>query len=216
MADNCYCRLSLASPSPGAPIAKAQGASSTSHPTSSNTPSQAIIYTFAATASPVSVPPTLSDASCPSGTDRPPEGTAKPVDPRLVETINKELTHKLSKKLPVTIAPADAAISPGTLVFSGCLTTINGGNAAERMVGFRLGSSHLSAHVRVMLQTKTALAPLQEFDVSVEAGNLLPPLGPAGVVIHGAKETRQTLNADAKKLADQILKKFAENRKKSS
>ena len=84
------------------------------------------------------------------------------------------------------------------------------------MVGFGLGSSHLSAHVRVMLQTKTALAPLQEFDVSVKAGNLLPPLGPAGVVIHGAKETRQTLNADAKKLADQIVKKFAQNRKNAS
>jgi hypothetical protein len=84
------------------------------------------------------------------------------------------------------------------------------------MVGFRLGSSHLSAHVRVMLQTKTALAPLQEFDVSVKAGNLLPPLGAAGVVIHAATETRQTLNADTKKLADQIVKKFAQNRKNAS
>jgi hypothetical protein len=197
----------------GAPIANAQGASSISHAMSSNTPSQAIIYTFAAAASPASVPPTLSDASCPSNTARPPEGTAKPVDPRLVETINKELTHRLSKKLPVAIAPADATINPGTLVFTGCLTTINGGNAVERMVGFRLGSSHLSAHVRVMLQTKTALTPLQEFDVSVKAGNLLPPLGPAGVVLHGVKEARQTLNADAKKLADQILKKFKNGQK---
>jgi hypothetical protein len=84
------------------------------------------------------------------------------------------------------------------------------------MVGFRLGSSHLSAHVRVMLQTKTALAPLQEFDVSVKAGNLLPPLGAAGVVIHAAMETRQTLNSDTKKLADQIVKKFAQNRKNAS
>jgi hypothetical protein len=125
------------------PIATAQGAS-TPHPSASNTPSQAIIYTFAATTSPASVPPTLSDASCPSNTNRPPEGTARPVDPRLVETINKELTHRLSKKLPVAIAPADAAISPGTLVFAGCLTTINGGNAAERMVGFRLGSGSLA------------------------------------------------------------------------
>jgi hypothetical protein len=64
-----------------------------------------------------------------------------------------------------------------------------------------------------MLQTKTALTPLQEFDVSVKAGNLLPPLGPAGVVLHGVKETRQTLNADAKKLADQILKKFKNGQK---
>jgi hypothetical protein len=42
---------------------------------------------------------------------------------------------------------------------------------------------------------------------------LLPPLGPAGVVLHGVKETRQTLNADAKKLADQILKKFKNGQK---
>jgi hypothetical protein len=36
------------------------------------------------------------------------------------------------------------------------------------------------------------------------------------VVIHAAMETRQTLNADTKKLADQIVKKFAQNRKNAS
>jgi hypothetical protein len=45
---------------------------------------------------------------------------------------------------------------------------------------------------------------------------MLPPLGPTGLVAHGVKERKQTLNADAKKLADQILKKFKENSRKQS
>jgi Domain of unknown function (DUF4410) len=118
--------------------------------------------------------------------------------------------------MQVTIAPVDTTITPGTLVFAGCLTTINAGNAAERMVGLGLGSSQLSAHVRVLLQTKAGLIPQQDFEVSVKAGNKLPPIGPAGLLVHGAKETRQTLTADAKKLADQIAKKFAENNKNRS
>jgi hypothetical protein len=198
------------------PLVNAQGASSAPNPAGSGTPSQAIIFPFTAVTSPASVPPTVPDASCPDTTARPASGAQNPVDPRWTETIDAELTKKLSKKMQVTIAPVDTTITPGTLVFAGCLTTINAGNAAERMVGLGLGSSQLSAHVRVLLQTKAGLIPQQDFEVSVKAGNKLPPIGPAGLLVHGAKETRQTLTADAKKLADQIAKKFAENNKNRS
>jgi Domain of unknown function (DUF4410) len=199
----------------GTSIVYAQSVS-TQNVAASSKPSQAAIYTFATATSPASVPMTLSDMACPNGADRQPYTTANPIDPRLAETINSELTRRLSKKMPVTIARGNETITPGTLVFTGCLVTANAGNPAERLVGFDLGSSQLSAHVRVMLQTSTRLAPLQEFDVSVKAGNMLPPLGPAGLLAHGVKERKQTLNADAKKLADQILKKFKENSKKES
>ena len=199
----------------GTPIADVQGASTRS-PEASNTPSQAMIYTFAAATNRASVPVTPSDSACPNGADRPLAVTANPINPGLAETINAELTRKLTKKMPVTIARGNDLITPGTLVFTGCLVTANGGNAAKRLVGFDLGSSQLSAHVRVMLQTNTRLTPLQEFDVSVKAGNMLPPLGAAGLFAHVVKERKQTLNADAKKLADQILKKFKENSKKQS
>jgi hypothetical protein len=189
---------------------------STQNGAASSKPSQAAIYTFAAATSPASVPVTPSDIACPNSADRQLYVTANPIDPGLAETINAELTRRLTKKMPVTIARGNDPITPGTLVFTGCLVTANGGNAAERLVGFDLGSSQLSAHVRVMLQTNTRLTPLQEFDVSVKAGNILPPLGAAGLFAHVVKERKQTLNADAKKLADQILKKFKENSKKQS
>jgi hypothetical protein len=197
------------------PIAKAQAAVSTTELAVSDTPSQALIYTFAAVTSPPSVPQTLSDTSCPDGVDRPLVGNSNPVDPRLFDAITAELDRKFSKKMQVAITPVNDTIAPGTLVIAGCLTTLDAGNAAARLVGFRLGSSHLSAHVRIMLQTRTELTPLQEFDVSVRGGNTLPPLGPAGLVFHAVKETKQTLNADGKRLADQIAKQFAQNQKNS-
>jgi hypothetical protein len=199
----------------GTPITEAQSVS-TQNGAASSKPSRAAIYTFVAATSPASVPVTPSDFACPHGAERQPYVTANPIDPRLAETINAELTRRLSKTMPVTIAHGYDPFAPGTLVFAGCLVAANGGNPAERLAGLGLGSSQLSAHVRVMLQTNTRLTPLQEFDVSVKAGNILPPLGPGGLVAYGLKERKQTLNADASKLADQILKKFKENSKKQS
>src|SRR5258707_319779 len=199
----------------GTPITEAQSVSTQNGAVSSK-PSRAAIYTFVAATNPASVPATPSDIACPHGADRQPYVTANPIDPRLAETINAELIRRLSKKMPVTIARGNDPIAPGTLVFAGCLVTAKAGNPAERLAGLGLGSSQLSAHVRVLLRTNTRLTPLQEFDVSVKAGNILPPLGPGGLVAYGIKERKQTLNADASKLADQILKKFRENSKKQS
>jgi hypothetical protein len=45
-----------------------------------------------------------------------------------------------------------------------------------------------------------------EFDATAQGSTTLPPLGMVGVATHAAAERRETLNADAKHLADEILK----------
>ena len=54
---------------------------------------------------------------------------------------------------------------------------------------------------------------LDEFDVQAKGGKALPPIGPIGLAAHAASERHETLSADAKKLADQILKRVANTMK---
>jgi len=178
-------------------------------------PKQASIYSFAIAGQPAGETPTPSDASCPKDLD---SGTvAQPstpvvsmrVNPKLLEAINKQLMRKLAKKMPTTIATSGATIDPNTLVIAGCLTRVDPGNAAKRMAGMNLGASHLNAHVRILLEDGSELKQLQDFDLATRGANPLPPLGPLGVVTHAATESRETLQADAKRLADQIVKKIS-------
>ena len=49
--------------------------------------------------------------------------------------------------------------------------------------------------------------------MQVKGGDLLPPLGPAGLALHAVRDTRQSLSADAKKVADRIVKKLSKDMK---
>lgn len=51
------------------------------------------------------------------------------------------------------------------------------------------------------------------FDIEVKGGNLLPPVGPIGLALHAARDSHQTLSADARKVADRILKRLNRDRK---
>ena len=53
---------------------------------------------------------------------------------------------------------------------------------------------------------------MDTFDIQVKGGNLLPPLGPAVLAVHALRDTHQGLSADAKKLADRILKRLSQDR----
>jgi hypothetical protein len=135
---------------------------------------------------------------------------------KLVETISAELKKKLEKKMDARLASRTDDLAEGTLVFAGCLTTIDAGNAAERMAGFNLGASRLAAHVVILKSSKEGLTPVTDLTVAVKGANLLPPLGPIGLVTHAVREYKQTLDAEAKKLADHILKEMAEKMKKEA
>ncbi len=125
---------------------------------------------------------------------------------KLIDTISAELQKKLAKKMDAHIGQPGDELAPGTLVLAGCLTTIDPGNAAKRMAGMNLGASNLAAHVVVQLKTADALVAVKEFDAAAKGSTTLPPLGMVGVATHAAAERRETLNADAKRLADEILK----------
>lgn len=145
-----------------------------------------------------------------------PTRTAKPpaplnVDPKILASITDELHKKLSKKMSVLVDTEPIGISIGSLVITGCITRINAGNGVERMAGMNLGASRIGAHVVVLSKTQTGFNPIDGFDIQVKGGDPLPPIGPIGLAIHAAREPGQTLPADGKKLADQILKKLGKD-----
>jgi hypothetical protein len=76
-----------------------------------------------------------------------------------------------------------------------------------------IGASRIEAHVIVLSKTKAGFTTVDSFDIQVKGGDPLPPLGPVGLAIHAAREPGQTLSADAKKLADQLLKKLAKDQR---
>lgn len=115
--------------------------------------------------------------------------------------------------MTVMVNPDPKDIPVAALVISGCITKANGGNSAERLIGLNLGASHLGVHVVVLSRTKDGWDPKDTFDIQVKGGDILPPLGPIGLGVHAARDTRQTLSADAKQLADKVLKQLAKDTK---
>jgi hypothetical protein len=165
-------------------------------------PKQALILPFAVVNSAAATPGASEDA-CPKTPDN---NLADSNPQKLIDTISAELQKKLAKKMDARIGQPGDELATGTLVLAGCLTTIDPGNAAERMAGMNLGTSQLAAHVVVQLKTEDALVAVKEFDATAKGSRTLPPLGVVGVATHAAAERKETLNADAKRLADEILK----------
>ena len=174
----------------------------------------AVVIRFAVPSQTFGDPKSPSTQACPGmSTDASSATTPLHVDPKVLDAITEELQKKLSKKMSVMLQPDPNAIPTGSLVISGCITRADAGNAAERLVGMNLGTSYLAAHVRILSETRSGLVPLDEFDVKTKGGKVLPPIGPIGLAAHAASERKETLSADAKKLADQILKRVANTMK---
>lgn len=104
--------------------------------------------------------------------------------------------------------PDAGDIPVGSLIITGCIFKVEEGSAAGRLIGMNLGASRLGAHIVALSKSATGLTPVDSFDVEVKGGSALPPLGPAGLAARAAMQSRQTLSADAKKLADRIVKKL--------
>jgi len=126
-----------------------------------------------------------------------------------LDAISNELQTRLSKKMSVMMDADPNAIPVGALVISGCITRADPGNAGGRLIGMNLGTSYLDAHVKVLAKKETGFVPMGEFDVRTQGGKKLPPIGPIGLAAHAAAERRETLSADATRLADQLLRKAA-------
>lgn len=172
----------------------------------------AVVYPFALASHPEATPGPSGEA-CPEVPDAK-KKMVEILDPKIGDALTHELQKKLAKKMTASVAKPGDEPKAGTLVFAGCLTTVEAGNAAERMAGFNLGASHLGAHVVVSRLAEDDSRVVQEFDVSVKGGTLLPPLGPIGLVTHALREMRETLAADAKRLADEILRTLEKDEKK--
>lgn len=180
----------------------------------------AVVLRFAVQSQPLTDTAALSAQACPqvpAAVPSPDEGGSDPsqkpikVDPAILDKITDEMQNKLSKKMIVLVNPDPQSIPLGATVISGCITRANAGNSAERLVGMGLGASHLNVHVVVVSRVKDGWNPVDTFDIQVKGGSLLPPLGPVGLAVHAARDTQQTLSADAKKLADKILKQLAKD-----
>ncbi len=178
----------------------------------------AVVLRFAIESQPLTDAAALSAQACPkTSTDQSASAATQPksltVDPKILDGISGEMEKRLSKKMTVMVNPDPKDIPVGAFVISGCITKANGGNPAERLVGLNLGASHLGVHVVVLSRTKDGWDAKDTFDIQVNGGDILPPLGPIGLGVHAAKDTRQTLSADAKKLADKVLKQLAKDSK---
>ena len=133
------------------------------------------------------------------------------IDPQLLDAISDALQRDFSeKKISVMVDPDPDSIPVGAQIISGCIFQAQKGSVEKRIVGFGWGASRIGAHVVVLSKTETGFAPVDSFDVQVKARNILPPIGAVGLAVHAAKAPRQTLSADAEKLAGQIVKKLNE------
>ena len=176
----------------------------------------AVVLRFAVETQPVTDATVLSAKACletERGMASPDTATNIAVDPKILNNITEEMEKRLSKKMSVMVNPDPNVIPVGALVISGCITKANAGNSAARLVGMNLGASHLGVHIVALSRTDHGWAPTDTFDVKVKGGDLLPPLGPIGLAAHAAKDTRQGLSTEAKKLADQVVKKLAKDMK---
>jgi Domain of unknown function (DUF4410) len=163
------------------------------------------ISSLSAKSCPVVVAPTDGQAST--------DAQAVQVDPAILDAITQKMNERLSKKMAVLVDPAESSIPVGAMVISGCITRANPGNAKARLVGMGVGSSMLSVHVIALRKTEDGFHPFDDFALEVKGGDMLPPLGPAGLAVHAVRDRRQSLSADAGKIADKILKKIASDQK---
>jgi hypothetical protein len=188
--------------------------------TDSPAPKSAVLYGFANITDSAALPEGPVKQTCSAYAISAASSSGKTTNPptqeeavQLAKGVAEELAKRLSKKMPVTVAKPGDTPPEGSLVITGCFVSADRGNAAARLIGLGLGASHLSAHVRLSYAGASTAKLIDEFDVSVKGSNKLPPAGPVGLGINAARETQATLQADARKLADNILKRWQNGQK---
>ncbi len=135
------------------------------------------------------------------------------IDPKLLDAISGALQRDLlNKKRSVMVDPHPDSVPLGAHIITGCIFQADKGSVGKRLIGFGLGASRIGAHVIVLSKGENGFAPVDSFDVQVQARNILPPVGAIGLAAHAAKAPAQTLSADADKLAAEIVKQLSEQK----
>ena len=180
----------------------------------------AVVFRFAVQSEPVSDVGSLASQACPQDTNgansisSAPSNSAaatpnnRTVDPEILDSISAGIQKRLSNKMSVMVDPDPQTIPVGSLVITGCILKAEKGSSAGRMIGMNVGASRLSAHVAIFSKAEAGFMPVDSFDLQVKGGSVLPPLGPIGFAAHAVMQPSQTLSADARKLADQLVKKL--------
>src|SRR5262245_51174162 len=180
----------------------------------------AVVFRFAVQSEPVSDAASFASQACPQDTNRAnsiPSASSnsaaatsntRTIDPENLDSISAEIQKGLSKKMPVMVDPDPLTIPVGSLVITGCILKAEKGSSAGRMIGMNVGASRLSAHVVIFSKAEADFTPVDSFDLQVKGGSVLPPLGPIGFAAHAVMQPSQTLSADARKLAVQVVKKL--------
>jgi hypothetical protein len=124
--------------------------------------------------------------------------------PALLEDLTLATAQQVASRGQVTVLASAMHAPPGAIIISGCITRAIAGDATQRLIGLNMGASELGAHVQIQRKTGIGIRLIGEFDESVKGANRLPPIGPIGLIVHAARESKLTLNGDVKKLATQI------------
>jgi hypothetical protein len=201
-------------------LAGARTIAQEAHWQDSPAPNNAVLYTFANISDLSTMPEGPAKETCSQYAASSASTSATKTKPltqdeeiKLADSVTQELSKELAKnKLPVIVDPQDAPAA-GSLVFTGCFVGADPGSATKRLFGMGLGASHLLAHVRVFYVGTSGPVPVDEFDMAVKGSQKLPPLGAGGLAFNAASEKHETLPADAKRLANDILKRLKKDQK---
>ena len=131
------------------------------------------------------------------------------VGSKILDALSSELQQRLSKKkMSVMVDPDPKTIPDGALVISGCIFKADKGRATGTMIGLDTGESRLGAHIVFFSKAGTSVTPLDSFDLQVKGS------WATGHAVDVAEEPRESLRADARKLADQVARKLDSHMKR--
>ena len=179
------------------------------------------VFRFVVQSGPMADPPALSSQTCAenngsakssanisaSGAAAAPDNLT--VDSKILDAVSNELQQRLSKKkMSVMVDPDPKIIPDGALVIRGCIFKADKGHATGTMIGLDTGESRLGAHIVFLSKGETGVTPLDSFDLQVKGA------WATGLAVDVAKEPRESLRADARKLADQVVKKLTSDMKR--
>lgn len=137
------------------------------------------------------------------------------VDPKILDAISNELQQALSKKkMAVMVDPDPNALPVGSFIVCGRIFKANKGSAIGRMIGLGLGASRLNAHIVLLSKSERGFTPIDSFDIKLKGRNLFPPGASTAVLQAAIMERRQNLQALARKLADQVVKRLDKDLKR--
>ena len=144
----------------------------------------------------------LARSACPAGLTADVKNVTPEMQAGLPAALAASLKEKLTPKRQVTAVDPGTRLTPGTLVLTGCLVAIDGGNSTKRIIGGAMGASSMKAHVQLSRVTAGQPVLLEQFDEESKGRNFL--VG-SGMLINAMRAKRTSITGDAGNLADKIV-----------